>query len=189
MNEHVCEWVHDQYDRKYHDEEWGKPCHDERHLFEMLILEGFQAGLSWNTILRKRDNFKKAFDNFDVEKIAAYGEEKVQSLLQDSGIIRNRLKIRGTIKNAQAFLRIQKEFGSFNQYIWGFINYKQIQNHYESVKDLPAATPLSDKISKDMKKRGFTFVGSTIIYSYMQAIGMVNDHEISCKEYEKCANF
>lgn len=188
MSEHICAWVHDEYDRKYHDEEWGKPCHDDHHLFEMLILEGFQAGLSWNTILRKRDNFRKAFDNFDVKTVAAYDEEKIQQLLQDAGIIRNRLKIRGTVKNAQAFLRIQEEFGSFDHYIWSFVDHQQIQHQFRSIQDMPASTPLSDAVSKDMKKRGFTFVGTTICYSFMQAIGMVNDHEVSCSEYDKCSD-
>lgn len=186
MNKKVCGWVHDEYDRQYHDEEWGKPCHDEQHLFEMLILEGMQAGLSWNTILRKRANFKKAFDSFDIQKVANYDEEKIQSLLQDAGIIRNRLKIRGAVKNANAFIAIQKEFGSFDTYIWSFVNHQPIVNHHSSLKDVPAFTPLSDQMSKELKKRGFTFVGTTICYSFMQAIGMINDHEVTCEQYKNC---
>lgn len=186
MENHVCAWVHDEYDRKYHDEVWGKPCHDDHELFEMLILEGMQAGLSWNTILKKRDNFKKAFDNFDVHKIANYDEDKIQSLLQDAGIIRNRLKIRGTVKNAKAYLLIQQEFGSFDQYLWSYVDHSPIVNKVETLKDVPVSSPLSDTISKDMKNRGFTFVGTTIIYAYMQAVGMVNDHEINCPEYHNC---
>ncbi len=182
----ICAWVHDEFDRRYHDEEWGKPCHDDRHLFEMLILEGFQAGLSWNTILRKRENFRKAFDGFHVEKVASYQEEDIQRLLQDSGIIRNRLKIRGAVKNANAFLQIQKEYGSFDRYIWSFVNHQPIINAYTSPKEIPSSTAVSDHMSKELKKRGFTFVGTTICYSFMQAVGMVNDHEVHCREYQNC---
>lgn len=188
MEKHICAWVHDEYDLRYHNEEWGKPCHDDHHLFEMLILEGMQAGLSWNTILKKRENFKKAFDNFDVISVSMYDEEKIQSLLQDSGIIRNRLKIRSAVKNANVFIAIQKEFGSFNAYIWNFINNKPIVNSHQSVTDVPTHTPVSDIISSDLKKRGCSFVGTTIIYSYMQAIGMVNDHEIHCPQYNLCTD-
>lgn len=186
MSEKICCWVHDEFDRKYHDEEWGKPCYDDHHLFEMLILEGMQAGLSWNTILKKRENFRKAFDNFDVHKVANYDEDKIQSLLQDSGIIRNRLKIRGTVKNAKAFIEVQKEFGNFHTYIWSFVNHTPIVNTITSIQDMPTSTSNSDTMSKDLKKRGFTFVGTTICYSFMQACGMVNDHEVTCKEYKNC---
>ncbi len=176
-----CPWTSD--DKlmiKYHDKEWGVPLHNDKKLFEFLILEGFQAGLSWRTVLYKRENFRKAFDNFDYNKVAKYDKRKINSLLKDEGIIRNRLKVEGAVKNAKAFLQIRKEFGTFDKYIWGFINYKPIQNKFKSLKELPARTELSDLISKDMKKRGFTFVGSTIIYAHMQATGMVNDHILSC---------
>lgn len=166
--------------KKYHDEEWGTPVYDDASLFEFLILETFQAGLSWITILNKRENFRAAFDHFDYKKIAAYSEEKIESLLQDSGIIRNKLKIRATISNAQAFIKVQEEFGSFSDYIWKFTNGKPIDNNPKTLKDVPATTPLSDEISKDLKKRGFKFVGSTVIYAQMQATGMVNDHIEDC---------
>lgn len=185
MDKNRCGWAKDSYDIDYHDNEWGKEQHDDQMLFEFLILEGMQAGLSWNTILRKRDNFRKAFDGFDVNKVATYDEDKIQDLLQDAGIIRNRLKIRGTVKNANAFLAVQKEFGSFDTYLWGFVNYKPIINHFHELQEVPTKTELSDSISKDMKKRGFTFVGSTIIYAYMQAIGMVNDHLTTCFVYNE----
>ncbi|WXU00178.1 MAG: DNA-3-methyladenine glycosylase 1 [Catillopecten margaritatus gill symbiont] len=165
---------------KYHDEEWGVPTHDERALFEMLILEGAQAGLSWETILNKRENYRKAFDNFDPQKVAKYDNDKQNELLQDAGIVRNRLKIKSAIQNAKAFLEIQTEFGRFDSYIWGFVNHQTIVNHFESLADLPASTQLSEEISKDLKKRGMNFVGPTIIYAYMQSIGMVNDHETTC---------
>jgi len=168
---------------KYHDKEWGVPVHSDRKLFEFLILEGFQAGLSWRTILHKRENFRKAFDNFDFNKIARYKKRKINSLLKDEGIIRNKLKIEGAITNAKAFLQIRKEFGTFDKYIWGFVNWKPIQNKFKSLKELPAKTTLSDKISEDLKKRGFKFVGSTIVYAHMQATGMVNDHVVSCYRY------
>lgn len=176
-----CDWcfASDLY-KKYHDEEWGKPVYDDESLFEFLILETFQAGLSWITILNKRENFRTAFDHFDYKKIAAYSEEKIESLLQDSGIIRNKLKIRATISNAQAFIKVQEEFGSFSDYIWKFTNGKPIDNNPKTLKDVPATTPLSDEISKDLKKRGFKFVGSTVIYAQMQATGMVNDHIEDC---------
>ena len=166
---------------KYHDEEWGKPVFDDRILFEFLILESAQAGLSWITILRKRENYRKAFADFDVQKVAAFTIKDVDRLLQDSGIIRNRLKIAAAISNAGLFISIQNEFGSFSNYIWGFLpNKKQIINHWESQPDLPARTDLSDKISGDMKKRGFKFFGTTICYAHMQATGMVNDHLLDC---------
>ena len=182
-----CDWVpkNNPLYEKYHDEEWGLPCHDERELFELIILEGAQAGLSWETVLKKRENYRAAFDNFDVKKVAKYDEKKVQELLQNAGIIRNRLKIRSSILNAQKFLEIQKEFGSFDKYIWSFVNYKVINNKFKTVGEIPAKTELSDKISQDLIKRGMKFVGSTIIYAYMQSIGMVNDHTTDCFRYNK----
>lgn len=179
-----CGWTSD--DKlmiKYHDKEWGLPVHNDRKLFEFLILEGFQAGLSWRTILYKRENFRSAFDNFDFNKIAKYNKQKINSLMKDEGIIRNRLKIEGAVKNAKAFIQVRKEFGTFDKYIWEFINFKPIRNKFKTLKELPARTELSDIISKDMKKRGFTFVGSNIIYAHMQATGMVNDHLTSCFRY------
>ncbi len=165
----------------YHDTEWGVPVRDDATLFEFLILETFQAGLSWITVLRKRENFRKAFDDFNYQKIAQYSESKVEALMQDAGIIRNRLKIKATITNAKAFMNIQKELGSFSSYIWGFTDGKVIQHNYSNRSNLPATTELSDKISKDLKKkRGFKFVGSTVIYAHLQATGMVNDHVTSC---------
>ena len=182
-----CPWPSD--DKlmiKYHDKEWGVPLHNDRKLFEFLILEGFQAGLSWRTILHKRENFRKVFDNFDYNKVAKYNRRKINSLLKDVGIIRNKLKIEGAITNAKAFLQVRKEFGTFDKYIWNFVDGKPIQNKFKSFKELPAKTKLSDKISEDLKKRGFKFVGSTIVYAHMQATGMVNDHIVDCyrrKEY------
>ena len=170
---------------EYHDTEWGVPVYDDDTLFEFLILETFQAGLSWITILRKRENFRKAFDGFDYKKIANYNEKKYESLLQDAGIIRNKLKIKATITNAQAFIKIQQEFGSFSAYIWEFTNGKPIKNAYKSLDEVPATTELSDKLSKDLKKRGFKFVGSTVIYAHMQATGMVNDHTTECFRYNE----
>ncbi len=176
-----CGWcVGDALYEKYHDEEWGKPVYDDDKLFEFLLLETFQAGLSWITILRKRENFANAFDNFDYKKIATYTEEKTDALLQDAGIIRNRLKVFSAVSNAQAFIKVQEEFGSFSNYFWGFTDGKPLDNKFKSMKEIPATTPLSDAISKDMKKRGFKFVGSTVIYANMQAIGMVNDHVMDC---------
>ncbi len=165
---------------KYHDEEWGVPTHNDRHLFEMLVLEGAQAGLSWSTVLHKRQNYRDAFDQFDVQKVASYDTKKVEKLLKNKGIIRNRLKINSAIQNAQVFIDIQKEFGSFDNYIWGFIDHKPIINHWNKMEDVPASTDLSKSISKDLKKRGMNFVGPTIVYAYMQSIGMVNDHLTSC---------
>ena len=165
---------------EYHDKEWGVPLHDDKKLFEFITLDAFQAGLSWNTIINKRKNFEKAFDNFDYVKISKYGEKKYESLMNDAGIIRNRLKIQATITNAKAFLQVQKEFGSFDKYIWQFTGGKTIVNKWETLKELPAKTKESDAMSKDLLKRGFKFVGSTICYAFMQAAGMVNDHIISC---------
>ncbi|GGD95887.1 DNA-3-methyladenine glycosylase I [Planktosalinus lacus] len=164
----------------YHDTEWGVPVFDDTTLFEFLILESFQAGLSWITVLRKRENFRKAFDDFDYAKIATYQEDKIQELLQNPGIIRNKLKVRAAVSNAQAFIKVQKEFGSFSNYIWGFVDGTPVKNTLKSMKDAPATTPLSDNISKDLKKRGFKFMGSTVVYAHMQATGMVNDHLVDC---------
>jgi DNA-3-methyladenine glycosylase I len=170
---------------KYHDKEWGVPLHSDRKLFEFLLLEGFQAGLSWRTILLKRGNFRKAFDNFDYNKIANYNKRKIVSLMKDAGIIRNRLKIESAVRNARAFIELRKEFGTFDKYIWSFVNYKPVVNKFRSTKELPARTELSDIISRDLKKRGFNFVGSTIIYAHLQATGMVNDHLVSCFRYKE----
>lgn len=179
-----CEWPGtDPLYLEYHDTEWGVPGHDDRRLFEMLVLEGAQAGLSWITILRKRDNYRRAFDEFDVKKIARYNERKVRTLLADTGIVRNRLKIASAIRNAQAFLRVQEEFGSFDSFIWGFVDGAAIQNQFKTLKEIPAQTDLSQTISKDLKKRGFTFVGPTVCYSFMQSVGLVNDHLVSCFRY------
>ena len=180
-----CEWARNDLAIRYHDREWGVPCHDERVLFEFLILEGAQAGLSWDTILRKRENYRAAFDNFDPRKIAKYQARKINSLLKDEGIIRNRLKILAAVKNARAFLEIQKEFGSFDRYIWQFVNGKPQVNARKTLSEVPARTAESDAMSKDLKKRGFTFVGSTICYAFMQAVGMVNDHVVSCFRYRE----
>ena len=180
-----CNWPSNDLSIRYHDEEWGKPLHDDRGLFEFLILEGAQAGLSWDTILRKRENYRKAFDGFDVNKVARYTDKKVEKLLQDEGIIRNRLKIASAISNARAFLAVQHEFGSFDKYIWSFIDGKPIVNRLKESSQVPAKTEVSDAISKDLKKRGFNFVGSTIMYAFMQATGMVNDHLVSCFRYKE----
>lgn len=181
-----CAWCgNDPLYVAYHDTEWGVPIKDDTSLFEFLILETFQAGLSWITVLRKRENFRKAFDHFDYHKVAAYGEEKIAELLQNEGIIRNKLKVRAAVTNAQAFMEVQKEFGSFSAYIWGFVNHAPIKNSFQSLKDLPANTPLSDVISKDLKKRGFKFVGTTVVYAHMQATGMVNDHVVDCFRYSE----
>jgi DNA-3-methyladenine glycosylase I len=175
-----CPWATGELSIRYHDEEWGVPVHDDRTLFEFLILEGAQAGLSWNTILNKRDNYRKAFAGFDPRKVARYDSRKVQQLLRDPGIVRNRLKIASTIANAKAFLAVQKEFGSFDHYIWQFVEGKPRQNMPKSLQQVPARSPDSDAISKDLKKRGFNFVGSTICYAFMQGVGMVNDHVVDC---------
>ncbi|MCB0776572.1 MAG: DNA-3-methyladenine glycosylase I [Chitinophagaceae bacterium] len=181
-----CPWcLKDDLYKEYHDKEWGTPVHDDQKLFEMLNLEGAQAGLSWYTVLTKRENYRKAFDNWDAKKIARYTPAKVEKLLQNEGIIRNRLKVEGAIKNAKAFLALQKEFGSFDRYIWQFVNYKPINNRHKTLKTVPAKTAESDAMSKDLQKRGFKFVGSTICYAYMQAMGMVNDHLVSCWKYPK----
>jgi DNA-3-methyladenine glycosylase I len=171
--------------QEYHDNEWGQPVYDDETLFEFLVLETFQAGLSWITILNKRENFRKAFNNFDYEKIAKYTESKYLSLLQDAGIIRNKLKIKSAIANAQLFMQVQEEFGSFSKFIWSYVEGKPIINKFHKREEVPTTTELSDKISKDLKKRGFKFVGSTVIYAYMQAVGMVNDHTTECYKYPK----
>jgi DNA-3-methyladenine glycosylase I len=181
-----CEWVsHDPLLIEYHDKEWGVPLHDDRLLFEFLVLDAFQAGLSWSIVLKKRENFRRAFSDFDPFKVAKFSKSRVDRLLQDSGIIRNRLKIESMISNAKSFLRVRKEFGSFDKYIWQFVNYETIQNRWKSIKNLPATTGGSDLMSKDLKKRGFRFVGSTICYSFMQAAGMVNDHVVDCFRYKE----
>lgn len=186
MDKKRCGWcLGDPLYEAYHDEEWGVPVKDDATIFEFLILETFQAGLSWITVLKKRDNFRKAFDYFDYRKIATYDQKKIDSLLQDAGIIRNRLKVLATITNARAFLNVQQEFGTFSDYIWGFVKGQPIKNSFEHHKDAPAKTALSDALSKDLKKRGFKFVGSTVVYAHMQATGMVNDHEISCFRYDE----
>ena len=176
-----CGWCEkDDLYREYHDQEWGNPIYDDATLFEFLVLETFQAGLSWHTVLKKRANFRTAFNQFDYVKIAAYTEEKIQDLLQDAGIIRNQLKIRATVSNAQAFIQVQKEFGSFSTYIWQFTGGKPLGNNWQILRDIPASTPLSDAVSKDLKNRGFKFVGTTVVYAHLQATGMVNDHLLSC---------
>jgi DNA-3-methyladenine glycosylase I len=166
--------------KKYHDEEWGVPVYDDATLYEFLLLETFQAGLSWITILNKRENFKAAFDHFNYKKIAQYSDDKILDLLQDAGIIRNKLKVYSAVTNAQAFLKIQEEFGSFSQYIWAFVNHTPVNNFPRNLKEVPTTSPISDAISKDLKKRGFKFVGSTVMYAFMQATGMVNDHVENC---------
>lgn len=192
MNDNViekkrCYWAgNDPMYVDYHDNEWGRPVHDDIKLFEMLILEGMQAGLSWITILKKRDAFRKAFDGFDPYKVSVYDDEKIQELLANEKIIRNRLKINAAVSNAKAFIKVVEEFGSFDKFIWGYVNYRPIINQWEKISDMPARTPLSDKISKDLAKRGFKFVGSTNIYSFMQAVGMVNDHTTDCFAYKEC---
>jgi DNA-3-methyladenine glycosylase I len=181
-----CKWAGpEQIYLDYHDYEWGVPVYDDRTLFEFLILEGAQAGLSWITILKKRENYRRAFDNFDPSKIANYDEKKIEELLQDPGIIRNRRKIEGAIDNARAFLKVQEEFGSFSQYIWGFVGGKPRVNHWTSHGEIPAQTSESQAMSRDLRKRGFKFVGPTICYAFMQAVGMVNDHTVDCFRYEE----
>ncbi|HMV41824.1 MAG TPA: DNA-3-methyladenine glycosylase I [Leptospiraceae bacterium] len=181
-----CNWTgDDSLMIEYHDREWGVPVHDDKKHFEFLILDAFQAGLSWRTILHRREGFRKAFADFEVEKVARFREKKLLKLMQDESIIRNRLKIYGSVQNAKSFIQIQKEFGSFDKYIWQFTNYKTIINHWESMKEIPAKTKESDTMSKDLKKRGFTFVGSTICYAYMQAAGMVNDHLKNCFRHKQ----
>ena len=186
MQKTRCPWCgEDPLYIAYHDTEWGVPVYDDATLFEFLILETFQAGLSWITILRKRENFRKAFDSFNYKKIAGYDQKKIDSLLKDSGIIRNKLKVKSAVTNAQAFIKIQNEFGSFSNYIWKFVNGKPIKNNLKSMDQADANTPLSDEISKDLKVRGFKFVGSTVVYAHMQATGMVNDHLITCFRYNQ----
>lgn len=186
MNKHRCAWcLGDPLYEAYHDTEWGIPLKEDDDLFEFLILETFQAGLSWITILRKRENFREALDGFNYHKIAQYDQKKIDSLLENSGIVRNKLKINATVSNARAFLKIQEKFGSFSEYIWQFVDGKPIKNVVKTPKDIPANTPLSYRISKDLKKRGFKFVGSTVVYAHMQATGMVNDHEINCFRYHE----
>ena len=186
MSKQRCGWcTTDPVYIEYHDKEWGRPVHDDRLLFEFLVLEGAQAGLSWLTVLKKRDNYREAFDNFDAAKIARYDPKKVRQLLGNAGIIRNRLKIASAIANARAFLAVRKEFGTFDKYIWQFVDGTAQKNHFPHYKKLPARTALSDAMSKDLKKRGFNFVGSTICYAHMQATGMVNDHVVECFRYPK----
>ena len=186
MEKQKCAWcLGDPLYEAYHDTEWGVPVKDDATLFEFLVLETFQAGLSWITILRKRENFRKAFDDFDYKKISNYNQKKIDSLIEDAGIVRNKLKINATITNAQAFMEVQKEFGSFSKYIWSFTNGKPIKNKVMNYKEAPPTTVLSDMICKDLKKRGFKFVGSTVMYAHMQATGMVNDHEVSCFRYNE----
>lgn len=179
-----CRWANSPLNVVYHDREWGVPVHDDRVLFEFLILEGAQAGLSWETILKKRENYRLAFDGFNVDRVATYDEARIQALLANPGIVRNRLKIRGAVRNAKAFLQVQKEFGSFDGYIWTFVGGEPKQNHWKSSDVLPARTEESDLMSRDLLRRGFTFVGSTICYAFMQAVGMVNDHSVDCFRYE-----
>lgn len=181
MDKIRCGWCEkDDLYRAYHDHEWGKPVYDDETIFEFLVLESFQAGLSWYTILKKRENFKEAFDDFDYNKIAAYSDEKAEELMQNSGIIRNRLKILATVNNAKRFMEVQKEFGTFSKYIWSFVGGKPINNQFSELKQVPATTEISDALAKDLKKRGFKFLGSTVVYAHMQATGMVNDHLVNC---------
>ncbi len=180
-----CPILTDELYIAYHDTEWGVPAHDDRLLFEYLILEGAQAGLSWHTVLKKRENYRTAFDNFDVEKIVRYGDKKIAELMNNAGIIRNHLKIHATIQNAKSFLKVREEFGSFDKYIWLFVDGKPIQNRRNSMREVPAKTEISDAMSKDLLKRGFKFVGSTICYAYMQAVGMVNDHHVTCFRHKE----
>lgn len=182
-----CGWAKNELAIDYHDTEWGVPLHDDRRLFEFLILEGAQAGLSWDTILAKRDNYRKAFDNFDAAKVAKYSDARCAKLLLDPGIIRNRLKVASAVANAKAFLKVQKEFGSFDAYVWSFVDGKPLNGKRKLIGEVPAKTDVSDALSKDLRKRGFNFVGSTIMYAFMQATGMVNDHLVSCSRYKECA--
>ncbi|RXJ52172.1 DNA-3-methyladenine glycosylase I [Gelidibacter gilvus] len=186
MGKQRCGWCKgDALYEQYHDREWGVPVKDDDTLFEFLVLETFQAGLSWITILRKRENFRTAFDQFDYKKIAHYNQDKIDSLLQDAGIIRNKLKVHATVANAKLFMKVQEEFGSFSNYVWGFVDGKPIKNKVKNYKEAAPTTAQSDALSKDLKKRGFKFVGSTVMYAYMQAVGMVNDHEVDCFRYEE----
>jgi DNA-3-methyladenine glycosylase I len=183
-----CSWARNPLAIRYHDEEWGVPQHDDARLFEFLVLEGAQAGLSWDTILRKRENYRAAFDHFDPRRVARYDRRKIQGLLRDDGIIRNRLKIASAVQNAKAFLQVQDKFGSFDRYIWQFVGGKPKVNSWRSARQVPARTAESDAMSKDLKKRGFSFVGSTICYAFMQAVGMVNDHAVECFRYSEVGN-
>ncbi|MEM9361591.1 MAG: DNA-3-methyladenine glycosylase I [Bacteroidota bacterium] len=186
MDKHRCGWcVGDALYEAYHDKEWGVPVKNDHTFFEFLLLETFQAGLSWITILRKRENFRLAFDHFDYEKIAQYDQKKIDELLDNPGIIRNKLKVNSAVSNARAFMKVQEEFGSFSNFIWAYVNHKPIRNSWKNYKDAPATTPLSDTLSKDLKKRGFKFVGSTVVYAFMQATGIVNDHEVDCFRYDE----
>jgi DNA-3-methyladenine glycosylase I len=178
-----CSWPRNDLSIRYHDEQWGVPSHDDNHLFEFLILEGAQAGLSWDTILQKRENYRAAFSGFDPKRVAGYDSRKLQRLMRNPGIVRNRLKIAATVQNAKAFLKVQEEFGSFDRYIWQFVDGKPVINRWRALQRVPAKTPQSDAMSKDLKKRGFKFVGSTICYAFMQAVGMVNDHSVECYRY------
>lgn len=182
-----CDWCEDTFDEyvRYHDKEWGVPVYDDKIQFEFLILEGAQAGLSWSTILKKREGYRKAFANFDVEKVAQFDEEEIRKLLDNPEIVRNKLKVRSAITNAQKFIGIQEEFGSFNDYLWSFVDGEPVNNHWKTMKEVPATTKESDAVSKDLKKRGFKFVGSTIMYAHMQAVGMVNDHLVSCFRHKE----
>ena len=180
-----CEWAKEEPDITYHDMEWGKPQHDDQKLFEFLILEGAQAGLSWTTILKRRDGYRKAFSDFDVLKVSKYNKKQIERLLKDKSIIRNKLKINSAINNAKQFLKIQTEYGSFDNYLWGFVNCKPIKNKFKKHSDIPASTEISKKLSQDLKKHGFNFVGPTICYALMQAVGMVNDHTYGCFLYQK----
>lgn len=182
-----CPWPTKPLDIAYHDTEWGVPLHDDRAFFELLTLEGAQAGLSWSIVLAKRDSYRRAFDNFDVEKVARYGARKGAALLEDPGIVRNRLKVAATIANAQAFLRVQKEFGSFDRYVWSFVGGRPLVNRRRAMQEVPARTPESDALSRDLLQRGFKFVGSTICYAFMQASGMVNDHLVTCARHRVCS--
>jgi DNA-3-methyladenine glycosylase I len=183
-----CAWARNDFAIRYHDEEWGVPVHDDRRLFEFLVLEGAQAGLSWDTILRKRENYRSAFDGFDVARIARYPQRKIARLLADPGIVRNRLKIASSVQNARAFLKVQEEAGSFDRYIWQFVDGRPRLNAWKSLRQVPARTTQSDTMSKDLQKRGFNFVGSTICYAFMQAVGMVNDHLVDCFRYKTMMN-
>lgn len=186
-----CQWGLNQFDayEAYHDTEWGVPVYDDQTHFEFLILEGAQAGLSWATILKRREGYRKAFANFEVEKVSQYSEDKIQALLQDTGIIRNNLKVRGAVTNAKKFMEVQKEFGTFTKYIWSFVNFKPIVNHWKSMSEVPATSAESDALSKDLKKRGFKFCGSTIMYAHMQATGLINDHETRCFRHQEVQEF
>lgn len=189
MEKTRCGWAQKAtpLDIEYHDQEWGVPVHEDQVLFEFLVLEGMQAGLSWTTILHRRETMRTAFDNYDLQKISHYKQDKIDALLLDSGIIRNKLKVNAVITNARLFLEIQKEFGSFDNYLWSYVHHQPVVGHWKTQKDVPVSTPLSDALSKDLKKRGFKFVGTTIMYAYLQAMGVVNDHEVTCFCYQSLA--